>query len=275
MQRNILSAATAAAIVLGLAACGDSSAPRSLVSEEQESDDVAAAVADATSDDVNIFFSGEVTLPTLGTSVQADLAGDGRFWRFAERCPFDAGSGRFVCPVVNRGPLTVTRSFALADANGGAQSTFDPQLTASANFAALITGHIEREHWTADVERRRDVTVSGLAGRETSREWDGQGSSSLSAEFDNGEVSRTVEAEGSVVVADVVVQLPRSDFPWPISGTLTHSISAERTREGTAEVSRSFSRTATVTFNGTQFVDLQVGTKLFTLDLATGEVTAK
>ncbi|HJU64135.1 MAG TPA: hypothetical protein VJ596_00600, partial [Gemmatimonadaceae bacterium] len=65
----------------------------------------------------------------------------------------------------------------------------------------------------------------------------------------------------------------RVQFPWPLSGSVTHTVTAIRTREGANQVSRTFSRTATVTFNGTQFVTLEVGTRVFTLDLATGEVS--
>jgi hypothetical protein len=274
MKRNILSGAMGAALIVAAAACSDSSAPPSLVSDEQESQDIAETVGDAVSQDMNLFFTGEATVSGLGDNVQPDVAASvAGFWTFSERCPFDAGSGRFQCPVVTRGPLTISRSFGLVDELGSPQSAFDPQLTAAANFQSLITGEITRPHWSADVERQRDVTVSGLLGQESTRQWDGTGASAIDAEFDNGQVSRTFQAQSNVSVSDVVVQLPRSQNPWPLSGTITHSVSATRTREGANEVSHSFSRTAIVTFNGTQFVTLQVGTRVFTLDLATGEVT--
>jgi hypothetical protein len=263
-----------AALIVAAAACSDSSAPPSLVSNEQESQDIAETVGDAVSEDMNLLFTGEATLSGLGGNAQAHVAAStAGFWSFSERCPFDATSGRFQCPVVTRGPLTIARSFGLVDEAGAAQSAFDPQLTAAANFQSLITGQVNRPHWSADVQRERDVTVSGLVGQESTREWDGLGASAIDAQFDNGEVSRTFQAQSSVTVSDVIVQLPRSQNPWPLSGTITHSVSATRTREGANQVSHSFSRTATVTFNGTQFVTLQVGTRVFTLDLATGEVT--
>lgn len=274
MKRNILSGAMGAALIVAAAACSDSSAPPSLVSGDQESQDIAETVGDAVSQDMNLFFTGETTVSGLGAVAQPDVAASAAgFWSFSERCPFDATSERFECPVVTRGPLTIARSFGLVDEAGTAQSAFDPQLTAAANFLSLITGQVSRPHWSADVERERDVTVSGLLGQESTREWDGTGTSAIDAEFDNGQVSRTVVAQSSVSVSDVIVQLPRSEHPWPLSGTITHSVSATRTREGANQVSHSFSRTATITFNGTQLVTLQVGTRVFTLDLATGEVT--
>ncbi|HJU64154.1 MAG TPA: hypothetical protein VJ596_00695, partial [Gemmatimonadaceae bacterium] len=189
MKRNILSGVMGAALIVIAAACDDSSAPPSLVSQEQESQDIAETVGDAVSEDMNLYFAGEATLSGLGGTAQPDLAATpAGFWSFAERCPFDAVTGRFQCPVVTRGPLTITRSVGLEDELGNAQSSFDPQLTAAANFQSLVTGDIARPHWTAQVERQRDVTVSGLLGQETTREWDGEGASAIDAEFDNGEV---------------------------------------------------------------------------------------
>jgi len=77
-----------------------------------------------------------------------------------------------------------------------------------------------------------------------------------------------------VTVASVVVNLPRSSNPWPMSGTITRQISgtASVTKTG---VSKSFSvaKTVTITFNGTQFATVTVGNNTYTLDLSTGVAT--
>jgi hypothetical protein len=87
-------------------------------------------------------------------------------------------------------------------------------------------------------------------------------------------VKRNYHVNDNVTVSNVVVNLPRSSNPWPISGTITRQISGTAS-VSKADVSKSFSvdRTVTVTFNGTQYATVNVGGNTYTLDLATGVAT--
>ncbi len=78
----------------------------------------------------------------------------------------------------------------------------------------------------------------------------------------------------NVTFTNVVVNLPRSQNPWPMSGTVTRQMigSGSVSKLGTT---RTFTvtKTMTITFNGTRYVPMTVGTMQFTLDLYTGTAT--
>ena len=87
-------------------------------------------------------------------------------------------------------------------------------------------------------------------------------------------MKRNYHTTDAVTVSNVVVNLPRSSNPWPMSGSITRQIS------GTASISRSgvsksfeVTRTVTITFNGTQYATVTVGGDSYTLDLSTGVAT--
>ena len=59
--------------------------------------------------------------------------------------------------------------------------------------------------------------------------------------------------------------VPRSENPWPLSGTIIHHALITFTRP---DGERTRERTATITFNGTQFVIVNVNGEDFEIDLA-------
>jgi hypothetical protein len=124
------------------------------------------------------------------------------------------------------------------------------------------------------VNRDRNLTVSGLAGAETSRTWNGTGTRNDHGSRQETTVTRSYSTNDNVTVSSVVVNLPRSSNPWPVSGTITRLVSgtASVTRLG---VTKSFSvnRTVTITFNGTQQAAVTVNGNSYTLDLSTGVAT--
>ena len=121
------------------------------------------------------------------------------------------------------------------------------------------------------VNRDRNLTVSGLAGAETSRTWNGVGTRDDHGQRTFNDVQRNYHTTDNVTISNVVVNLPRSSNPWPISGTVTRNISGTASVQK-AGVSKSFSvtRTVTITFNGTQDATVTVGNSTYTLDLSTG-----
>jgi hypothetical protein len=133
-----------------------------------------------------------------------------------------------------------------------------------------IETELEREvshtFWSAEVERERDMTVSGLEGEETDRTWNGTGEGEVfrSRHPEDGP-ERTYDMESSSVIDNVVRALPRSENPWPMSGTITRTIHAEITVDGVTEVRDVVTVT---TFNGTQFVTMTVDGVEYEIDLA-------
>jgi hypothetical protein len=195
-------------------------------------------------------------------------------WTFGDGCTYSSNTGRFSCPPITSGGLTLNRDYAFFDASQTAQSAYSASLTASANFHVSVGGVHVADAGADTVSRERSLTVSGLAGAETSRTWNGTGTRADGGYRTNGDVKRNYHTNDAVTVSSVVVNLPRSSNPWPISGTITRQISGTASVTK-ADVSKTFSvsRTVTITFNGTQNATVTVGGNTYTLDLATGVAT--
>lgn len=273
----------AATLAIALAACSSDSinSPSNFRLTAADSAEAAAiSASDATAEDVDMMYafggalevagapaSDRVPSPSFTTTDSVRFA----FWTFTSNCSYDAGTGRYTCPSITRDGLTLQRSFALFDGNGAPMSAYDANLTASANVEASVTGiHIALAGQDT-VDRQRDMTVSGLAGAETSRTWNGTGSRDDGGYRQDTDRLRTYHTTDAVTWSNVVVNLPRLINPWPMSGTITRQIqgTGSVTRNGTT---RTFTiqRTVTITFNGTRYVPMVVGTTAYVLDLLTG-----
>lgn len=283
MKRVLL--VSAPVLAFALAACSsDSTGPLTITSADIDQAAVISA-SDATSEDVNILAASDMTMS--GGAV-ADVFGGGAAmsrislsanvpsysWTFSDGCTYSASTGRFTCPPITSGGLTLNRDYAFFDANNQPQSAYDAAVTASANFHVSVSGIHTALTGADTVNRDRNFTVSGLAGAETSRTWNGTGTRNDHGERDGTDAKRNYATNDQLTVTNVVVNLPRSSNPWPMSGTITRHIT------GTASVSRSgvtksFSvdRTVTITFNGTQTVTMTVNGNNYTLDLSTGVAT--
>ena len=132
--------------------------------------------------------------------------------------------------------------------------------------------------WSVTRHHARDYTVSGLAGAETSRTWNGTGTSADTASHGGERGTRTYVSTGSHVATNVVFLVPRSAGRWPQSGTIERTVagSATVTPVGEAPRTRAFARTVRVTFDGDATAAVSVtgpdGTRTCTLDLATRQV---
>lgn len=282
-MKRIALAIGSAALAFGAFACSDSStAPQN---QQIVADDVAQAAAisagDATSEDVNLFFaadgalSGTIAGPSQNLVPRVESATEPpryTFWAFSSSCAYDSATQRFLCPPVTKDGLTLVRSLAFFDANGHAMTAYDSLLTASANFQTTVSGVHVALAGKDTIARQRDMTATGLLGHETSRTWNGTGSRSDGGYRVDSTVTRTYHTTDGVAFANIVVSLPRTEHPWPMSGTVTRHVVGTATvvRDGVTR-SMSVDKTVTITFNGTEFVPMTVGTKSFTLDLATGK----
>jgi len=262
MKTVIRCAALTCAVILG--ACSGESTGANATTPLLNGD-VATLVADNTGEDVDImrepvFF---VTMPLSGPEVAAgngDLA--------PANCTFNAGSGRLECPTATRGDLTVTRSYAFWDAGNVVQNHYDAALTAKANVQTHVSGERTGEHWSGEIDRTRDMTATGLAGDETTRTWNGSGTSAVtrSRHNDSGD-ERSYDINCTLTVSNVVVPVPHGDEHYPLSGSITHQCTI--TFDGGPKDGQTVTRTATVTFNGTATASVTVGDKTFDIDLKT------
>ena len=144
--------------------------------------------------------------------------------------------------------------------------------TASANFQLAVNGVHPTLLGADTISRTRTMTATGLLGRETSRTWNGTGNRSDGGYANDTARTRTYHTTDATTFTNVVVNLPRSANPWPMSGTVTRQIAGTGTvvKNG---VTRTFtvSKIVTITFNGTRLVPMSIGGVAFTLDLYTGK----
>jgi len=254
---------------VGIAACsGDSTGTQAT---PFLNGDVATVVADNTGDDVDlmrepVFFT---SMPLGGPAM---ILGSGDL--NPANCTFNSTTQRLECPTVTRGSLTITRSYKFWDAANNVMDHYDATLTAKANIQTHAAGQRSGESWSGSVDRTRDMTATGLAGDETTRTWNGTGTSNVtrSRHTDSGE-ERSYNLSCTLTVTDVVVPVPRNDERWPLSGTITHQCTI--TFVGGPRDGQIVTRTATVTFNGTEIVTLTVNGKTFDLDLKTRHRTER
>ncbi len=219
-----------------LAACNDANGPSEL--DQALDEDVALVAADAVLEDLRQMYV------SLGSQAASGVS-------------FDVAvpTGNF------------SRTVSFFDADGNPQDAYNPLTTASIHVLIEMSGAVERDGWLATIARSRDLTVSGLEGEETERTWNGTSSTEVSrSQHTDENGTRTYEMSGVGTIEDVVRGVPRDENPWPLSGTITRSITVVITNGPDGDVTHE--RTVVVTFNGTQFATLTVNGEEFELDLA-------
>jgi hypothetical protein len=262
MKRFLISADSAAIVIAlwTLGACGTSdnaaTRPMSVNFQVNAVDSALIAVhasADATFSDVNTLNASTATDPGTG-------------------CTFNPADGRFDCPpTVNANGVTVARSLAFFDTAGTLMNHFD-STTASMNVQATLSGVVITAAGADTVNGTRNLTAAGLFGHNTTRTWNGSGSGTHGAFWADSAASRTADVSYSSIFTNVVVALPRSANPYPVSGTISRAVTGTGVvTKGDSTRTISISRSVVITFNGTEFVPMTVGDENYTLDLATGK----
>ncbi len=200
-----------------------------------------------------------------------DLDGD-------DNCAFSAATGRVTCAAVTERGLTVTRSIALTDAAGKAQSEFDGNTTNTINTRVQVKGTVtRRDSATTTIDNSSDRTVSGLAKGSTKHTVDGTAAGN---EVTSGKDS-TGNFTATRLAADTVrgVTIPVSDtgHTFPTAGTIIRVMSVSVTRpSGTPTTS---SRREVITYDGSSTAHLVVTqdgtTRTCTLPLPFGRPTCQ
>ncbi|MGD8361721.1 MAG: hypothetical protein PVJ04_09840 [Gemmatimonadota bacterium] len=184
------------------------------------------------------------------------------------------GSGpSFQCGSMVRDGFTFTREVTFYDQNGDVQEEgFDPTATDAIHLVVNAEGSRERSFWSASMTRSRDMMLSELLS--DAHHLNGEGHSVVYRSGnpqDGGEM--TFDMVVDIAWNDVVHIQPREEHPYPESGTISRDIYVEVTRDG--EVVGGRDVTAVVTFNGTQYVTMDVDGEQFEIDLAEREVTRR
>ena len=233
----------ALAATFTLAACDDATTTPS--EDDRLNSDVAEVVADAALEDLAV-----MTATTPNPGPQAAFG------------PFGQGGG-----LGDRAGLERNRTVTFYDESDTEQEAFDELLTASIHVATIVEGGIDRDAFSASVRRARDMWVTGLAGEEITRTWNGSGSSDISrTRITDDAGTRSYELDADATVEEVVRAVDREAQPWPLSGTITREVTVTIVNGPNGDVTRE--RMTVLTFNGTQFAILTVDGEEFEVDLA-------
>lgn len=255
-------------VVAGAAACTDSTAPAAGVTEAMLTRDVANDAADATTLTLAQMSGMEllVGMP-LASSPMSESSGVGN-------CTWSSSASAYTCPtIITPDGLTLNRQIGFYS-GGVSQQSYDAQATDSVLFAMWLTGTLQETDRTVWLKHQRAMMVTGLTGSETARTWNGVGSRDDSAHVTGQNGVRTTRFLSEDVVRNVVYKLPRTDFPFPQSGTITNDVTVSATTpNATAATNRSGTRHVVITFNGTRTAAVTIDTTACSLDLVTRKVS--
>jgi len=151
------------------------------------------------------------------------------------------------------------------DATGNPQDAYDELTTDRIEVVTSVSGEVGRQNWSAMVNRERAMTITGLAGEESVRTLNGTGTSWVSRSRHTDDGNRTYEMSGSSTHSDVVVPIPGSDPRYPLSGTITRSMTSTRT-DGEGTETRSMQMT--ITFDGDETAIAVVNGETKEIDLS-------
>jgi len=276
-MKQLLTRVPAAACVLALAACQDSSSPGSTSSTV----DVATAFSslpvgfsnvqstfdDSTETDWTPGRNGSgphhnggpeersgngMMCGGLGGFLDIGLGFRGRGVNGGDSvtdCAFEAATGRVACPPQTRDGLTISRSAAYTDASGTAQERFDSVTTNTVNVQVQVSDTRERRNGNSTtVEHASDRTISGLGQGSDRRTIDG---TSAGKETTTGSDStgsfNAVRIIGDTIQG-VVVPTRSEGVSYPTAGTIVRSMYVTATYEG--QTPTTASRREVVTFDG-------------------------
>ncbi len=240
------------AVAFALVACGESTSPAALLTDEDIATDVAT---------------------TSGSAIAIDVRNMVDNWSGGG---FPAGAAPLASPPV----VDVTRSRTCYDASDVQQTQCDPTTTAKVVIHLTVDGTVndttERGTVEAAFHRVRDETITGLAGTETSRTHNAVGSSSDTSTFVGSRGTRHATETSLDSVVDVVFNLPRASNPWPVSGQIVRNVSGTVTHTGEqGTATRSYTRRVAVTFpaDSQGNVTIQINDHTCNLNLVTRQVT--
>lgn len=228
-----------------------------------------ALLAACSSSDPNSVAAPDVTMDvaTVATELGAQdvemMHGPGGAFGFGWR----ADLGRFNCESADWGGLTVVRTCTYKDADGVVQEAYDTSTTESVAVHTEISGAIDRGRWSATFARTSDLVVSGLAGANTTKIWNGAGAgSSTKVRTSDSAETREYHMTYSGTITNVVIPVPRTATSWPLSGTIAREVTV--TFVGGPHDGETVTRSTSLEFNGTQYATLTVNGETFQVDLA-------
>ena len=212
MKRNRWIHLSLVAAAAALAACSDTTTPAAtVVTDAQLNADVAQTSGDAIASDV-----GEMVASEAFAGMPAPPA-------------FDVLSPPGV--TVNRSRTCYGGGVVQAACNATTTDSVVITMTMDGSFSNTNTTPHGTESMNVTLHRARQLTISGLAGTESSRNHNGVGSGSDTTVFsgttDGASRTRTLTTAGTDSVQSVVFNLPHASNPWPVSGKIVRNVSGK------------------------------------------------
>jgi len=275
-SRRLAAGIFAIALAAGLAACNSDRAyapPDTVLTNQQVSRDVAISEGDAAASDL-ASLANSANMVGGSFSIQTEAPRAGSFdIRNSSAADCTYASGRWNCAPTTENNLTIVRSYAFFDAAGQPMKVRDDLKTAAVNFQLSVSGTVSHDStFSGVVHRTRNMTVRGLLGNETTRRWDGFGSSADTNTHRSALTTRTYAGRSVDSLKAVVYAQPRTPSSYPLSGTMVRSVAYLVTSVGRGTERRSVDRRVVITYNGTANVELKSGTVTCTLHLDTHKV---
>ncbi len=260
------------AVALGAAACSRDSGtgPTLQVSDAQVSRDVAIDAGDAIAGTADIIVSSE---GAYGGGFQFSVGNASVASALDVNCAGPNSTGWFTCAATTERGLSVTR--AIRFWNGTSYGLGFSAATDSVNHALNASGTVSpTPNKTIWVKRADSLSMKVGRGTNPTRTWVGTGKVGDSSKVAENGQTRVYHHTVTNVVSNVVFNIPRSSNPYPASGSISHdAVSVLNATDGTHATTRTVTRHAVVTFNGTANVVLVVGELTCALNLATHAVT--
>jgi len=173
------------------------------------------------------------------------------------------------------GNVTYTFTRAFYDADGVELPEYGPAAV-RLRVTSRAGGGIVTPQFEATLGHAGLTDVTGIAPLADTLEFDGAGDDTVQTRFTSldGLRTRYFYWLAHLAYADVRLLKDRDSNPWPLSGTATWALRAERLRSGSrADVEATFDALVVVTFNGTQYPEVAVnGTYRYRMNLNTGQV---
>lgn len=268
------------AIAIGISACNSDRAyapPDVVLTDHQVSTDVAVSEGEAMASDLAsidesaLLSGGNFSVSTSDDAVAARNGLTPVAEASSANCTY--GNGRWSCAPVSSNGLTIVRSYGYYDAAGQPMKLNDNLKTASINYQLAINGTVARDtSFAGVVHRARNITVSGLLGAETTRRWDGAGTSADTNTHHDSRGTRRYAGRSADSLKGVVYPQPRTQGSFPLSGSTVRVVSYTVTLTGKSSEMRSVDRRVVTTYNGTALAKLQSGSVTCTLHLDTHKV---
>lgn len=267
-----------AALVAGLAACSSdaTTSPADLVADSAITSGIANDVGDAMATSVDLMSDDE---QSDGVSESGIAVSPGLHLDVAENSATDCsgpdGEGWFTCTSTWHG-LSLTNKKRFWD--GTTLALGFTSATDSVNHIHQLTGSYTQGWFpfrTIWVNRNDTANLSvDRSGTPVTHVWNKVGVRQDSTMFVGQNVTRHWHYTAFDTATNVTFDMPRSQHIWPMSGSIVHNVTARfEADRATRTQTKTVTRRAMITFNGTQDVTLQVGGLTCTLDLETHQVS--